>query len=380
MRVIILVPGLPVNLDQIKGGVHSAVANLLRGFATLDEVQIKVISFSREVHEKTEKSYADNINIAYLNEGPFKYHSLNYFFSCPGKLRKKIRKFKPDIIHYEEGNTFLFTRLWGLYGTKHLLTIHGMSFDEAKRKKKWIDKLTWYFNGLVQKFMKTENIIHLSNFSKNRLAHKKLRHQTIIPNAIIPAYFDIPLKSGTDNTLLYVGLIDNNKNLIFTLQALKKLIDKGKPYKLEILGGYSNEMYKDQILSFVKENELAEYVKFNGWVSQSTVMRYVSKADILVVSSKHESLPMVIAESMAAGKVVVASAVGGIPEMITDRENGFLFHLNEPEQLVNILNDLHNNHEKITTISEKAKATAINRYQCQNVAKKTLEFYKQCLQ
>ena len=379
MRVIILVPGLPVNLDNIRGGVHSAVANLLRGFATLD-VQVRVIAFTREVKERIVSVYSPNIDIIYIPEGPFPYHSMNYLLRAPRMLRNEIKSFKPDIIHYEEGNTFMFTRLWGLNNTRYLLTIHGMSFDEAKRKKKLKDKITWYFNGLVQVYMTPGNIIHLSNFSKNRLAENKILHNAIIPNAIVPAYFNVPLKTGTNNTLLYIGLIDNNKNLVFLLGALKKLADKGKIYTLEVLGDFSNELYKDLILNFIQENELSGLVHFHGWVPQSTVLNYLAKTDILVVSSKHESLPMVIAESMAAGKVVVASDVGGIPEMIQHSINGFLFNLSEPDQLVHILEELYNNHETITSISKKAKATAIERYQCENVARKTIEFYRQCLQ
>ena len=379
MRVIILVPGLPVNLEKIRGGVHSAVANLLRGFTALPEVQIRAIAFSREVEEEKTVKFAPNIEICYVPEGNFPYHSINYLLHGPRILKKHIKQFRPDIIHYEEGNTFMFTKLFGLKNTKYLLTIHGMSFDEAKRKKKIKDKITWYFNGLVAVYMAPGNIIHLSNFSKNKHANRKIVKQSIIPNAIVPAYFQVAQKGSTDNIWLYIGIIDNNKNLIFQLEALKELVSRGKFYKLEVLGDFSNDAYKDLILSYVKDNKLEDYVHFNGWVSQPEVLSHIAKADILVVSSKHESLPMVIAESMAAGKVVVASTVGGIPEMVQDQVNGFLYDLSEPEKLVNILSDLYNNNEKIKSISAKAKETAIERYQCENVARKTLAFYKQCL-
>ena len=380
MRVIIMVPGLPVILDQIRGGVHSAVVNLLKGFASLNNVQIRVIAFSREVTEEKRTKFASNIEIVHVPEGKFPYHSINYLLRGPKILKRHIKEFKPDIIHYEEGNTFMFTKIWGLQNTKHLLTIHGMSFDEAKRKKKLKDKITWYFNGMVAVYMTPGNIIHLSNFSKNKHADRKIVHQTIIPNAIVPAYFNIPPKNHTENILLYMGIIDNNKNLIFTLEALKKLVDMGKPYTIEVLGDYSNEDYKQLILDFVENNQLTDYVHFHGWVPQTTVQKFIGEADILVVSSKHESLPMVIAESMAAGKLVVASAVGGIPEMVKDQETGFLFNLDEPQQIVDILASLHNNQEKVVAMSRNAKNTAIERYQCENVAKKTLAFYTQCLQ
>ena len=108
---------------------------------------------------------------------------------------------------------------------------------------------------------------------------------------------------------------------------------------------------------------------------QGKLLKFIENTDILVVSSKHESLPMVIAESMAAGKVVVASAVGGIPEMIKDGVDGYLFNLEDPDSLANILEGLYDNNEKIQEISKKAVLTA-ERYNAINVAEKTIEFYK----
>lgn len=107
-------------------------------------------------------------------------------------------------------------------------------------------------------------------------------------------------------------------------------------------------------------------------------MKFIEEADILVVSSKHESLPMVIAESMAAGKTVIASAVGGIPEMIDHGVDGYLFHLSGPDELSGILADLYNNPEKIRMSSARAKQTALEKYDCVNVARKTLAFYQTC--
>ena len=212
MRVIILVPGLQKNLEEIKGGVHSALKNLLHGFSSQD-IYIRVLSFTNEVKTETLIQYSSKIEIIYVPEGPFPFHSLNYLFLGPFILKKHIRAFNPDIIHYQTGNSFMFTRLLGLIGRKYLLTIHGMASEEAKRKKKIIDKITWRFNALIHLLMKPENVIHLSRFSKNKHIETKKSKDIIIPNAVVPAFFNVPLKNKTENKLLYIGIIDNNKNI-----------------------------------------------------------------------------------------------------------------------------------------------------------------------
>ncbi|MEO7523626.1 MAG: glycosyltransferase family 4 protein [Ferruginibacter sp.] len=375
MRVMILIPGLPLNMSNVKGGVHSAVRNLLKGF-TGHDIDVRVVSFSREVLADTKVVITDRIEIYYCYEGSYPYHSINYLLNGPNILRKHIKDFNPDVIHFQEGASFMLTRIKGLYHKKILQTIHGMSLAEAKRKKKIKDKITWYFNGVLQVATLPKNIIHLSNFSVNLFKKRKIINSAVIPNAIIPEYFELPSKLKTSNTLLYIGIIDNNKNLIFLLESLKVLISKNKFFTLNVLGDFINEVYKDLITGYIKRNKLEAFVNFQGWVNQATVLKFIEESDVLVVSSKHESLPMVIAESMAAGKVVVASNVGGIPEMIEDNVNGFLFKLDESNGLVKILEQLYNNDEKINAISIMARKNARERYHCENVAKKTMEFYE----
>jgi len=88
---------------------------------------------------------------------------------------------------------------------------------------------------------------------------------------------------------------------------------------------------------------------------------------------------MVIAEAMAASKVVVASSVGGIPEMINDGIDGFLYNLKNPYELVEILENLYKNDKKIYQIKNEAKIAAMKKYNARNVAKKTIDFYKKVL-
>jgi glycosyltransferase involved in cell wall biosynthesis len=109
------------------------------------------------------------------------------------------------------------------------------------------------------------------------------------------------------------------------------------------------------------------------------VLNQLEKSDILLVSSKHESLPMAIAESMASGKVVLASNVGGIPEMLENNVSGFLFDLDNIEIPLNVLGKLNSNNELIEMISENARKLAVEKFHCKNIAKETIDFYNQIL-
>lgn len=378
LKVLILIPDLPKETGNLKGGVHSSLMNLLNGFKS-KQIRIEVLSILKNNGKNETIYFSDNIHIKYVHEGFFPFHSLNYFFFGSQLLKNEIRDFQPDIIHFQEGNTFLFMSLFLRLKIPLLLTMHGFAYDEAKRKIKLRDKITWYYNGLVNKILMPRNIIHLSAFSNAKIYSPSIKNNIIIPNSIVEGYFKIPQKKITTNKLIYIGIIDNNKNLFYTLTILKRLIDIGCPYSIDVLGGFSNDMIKEMILNQVKHLNLLDFVNFKGWVGKKEVMESLNQVDILVVSSKHESLPMVIAESMAAGKVVVCSDVGGIPEMIHNEENGFLHNLADTDSLFKILVRLYNNHELVHNTGMKARQHASDNFHCSSVAEKTMKFYLQIL-
>ncbi len=378
IKVIIISPELPLALNHIKGGVQSATINLLHGFKSKN-IKIKVLVPSREVKEIKIIEFDTNIEIHYFPEGPFRIHTMNFIFSCTRIINKYIREIKPDIIHYETGNSFLLTKLFGIKGIEYLQTIHGMAFDEAKSKTSKKDKLIWYFNGLIQIMLMPKKIIHLSNFSKNKYSKYKIEKNKIIPNAIKSNFFDLKIKNQTDNILLYIGVINNNKNLIHILKSIKELKENNIFYSINIVGDFIDLNYKNKILEYVNENNLLQLVKFHGWLEEKELLTVIEKSDILIVASNHESLPMSIAECMAAGKVIVASRVGGIPEMIDNYKTGYLFDNKSKEELNNILKKLHDNDNEIKSMIKNTKENAYQKYHCDIVAIKTMNFYSECI-
>ncbi len=381
MKVLVVVPGFPYELGNIQGGVHSAVNNLLAGFANLP-VEIRVVSFNKELDKSfISKKYAENIRIHYYINWNVGLQILSYLTHGAMILRKEIKSFGPDIIHYEEGMAFLLMRTWGVYKVPELLTIHGIIFAEAKLKKKWSDKMYWYLNGIIERLLVPGNVIHLSNYSKNIFTLKGINPSCfeIIPNAVTEPFFNIPLKTDTGRSLLYIGVIDENKNLIYLLTCLNEMKKRGIIYSLIVAGDFNSDTYISIIHDFIKQHDLSSQIEFLGWIGQQEIRKRIHEADMLVVSSKQESLPMVIAEAMAAGKLVLASKVGGIPEMIEDGETGFLFSNDNPQNLVNLLERIDHEPELISIMGEKAKQKATATYQNNAVAAKTLSFYKKIL-
>ncbi len=374
MRVLIIIPALPVNLEDIKGGVSSALSNLLRGLKNFD-IEVRVVSFNREVAETIVSNYSSNITIYYTYEGRMP-HVYNFIFYGSSEIKKHILEFNPSVVHFAMSGYILLTKLFGLSKKIQIVTIHGMAYNEARLQRLIKDKLVYYTNWIVGIFFCPKNIIHISNYSSNLFQNNKNSRTTIIPNAVNQSYFEISLKNFSHNKLLYIGSIEARKNILFILKALKLLIQSNMYFSLDILGDFKDESYKIEINKYIKANNLDSFINFHGWTPQQQVQKIMGQSDILVMSSTQETLPMVIAEAMSAGKVVVASNVGGISEMVTHQENGFVFDIENIENLTTILKKLHNNYPLMQQIQIAARKKAMETYHCDIVAKKTISFYK----
>lgn len=374
MKVLIVIPAFPINLENIEGGVNSALSNLLKGFSN-SNIIVRVISFNREISRPIIITYSQNIAIHYLPESKLP-HVFNFSFKGSSFLKKHIKEFNPSIVHFAMSGYILLTRIFGLLHLPQIVTIHGIPFSEAKQKINIKDKIVYYTNGIVELLLCPRNIIHISKYSVAKSRQKNNKYYTIIPNAVSPDFFKIPFKNKTSNKLLYIGSIEANKNLLFILQALKVLVEKHLFFSLEVLGGFTDDVYKKEVLTFIKTNQLEEHITLYGWQSQQKLQEVLAQSDILIVSSKQETLPMVIAEAMSAGKVVVCSTVGGISEMVKHGEDGFLFDTSSINNALGILENLYNNDILINQIQTKAKSKAIETYHCDKVAQKTISFYK----
>jgi len=130
------------------------------------------------------------------------------------------------------------------------------------------------------------------------------------------------------------------------------LVKKGIEVQLIIAGEIGDVDYHNKITYFVRENSLDGFVKFIGTVPDAE--EFIGVLDLLIVPSFDEALPTVILEAFSIGIPVVASRVGGVPEIIEDRLSGFLFEAGDAEMLANCLLKIFNGDYLMDNISSEA--------------------------
>lgn len=138
-----------------------------------------------------------------------------------------------------------------------------------------------------------------------------------------------PCSPCSRQDVLFLGRLDVNKSPDVLLRASREVLRRFPETRI-IFGG-DGEVEKNQALA--KELGIAERCEFHGWVSGDDREALFQRAAVYCLPSKNEGLPMSMLEAMARGIPTVATAVGGVPQVIEDGVSGFLVDVDDVEML-----------------------------------------------
>lgn len=155
------------------------------------------------------------------------------------------------------------------------------------------------------------------------------------------------LNNGIDTETLGIAVCDTDKNqnkfvLLGRLGERKGAYDLVNAVELAVKKNPSIKVYMagdgeiDKVKAQVKEKHLEKNIDVVGWVDFNGKMELLKKVSTVVLPSYNEGLPMAILEGMAAGKAIISTTVGAIPEVVTD-ENGFIMEPGDVKALAEAL-------------------------------------------
>jgi glycosyltransferase involved in cell wall biosynthesis len=123
-------------------------------------------------------------------------------------------------------------------------------------------------------------------------------------------------------TLLAVGRLHTVKDHAFLVRACARLRDRGLDFEC-VIAGEGPE--RQRLASLIRQNQLHDHVTLLGHVPCEQMDSLYRHADVVVLTSRSEGLPLVLMEAMARGKIVLAPAITGIPEIVVAGKTGFLY-------------------------------------------------------
>ncbi len=155
-----------------------------------------------------------------------------------------------------------------------------------------------------------------------------------VPNPVAPAVQ--PPAPRRRNIVLFLGRLERRKGIFDLLDAVSALRAPIPDIALVCAGGGDI----DSVLRHAERLGIEDAVSFPGWVDPLERQSLMNRAAVYVLPSYAEGLPMSLLEAMAAGLPVIATEVGGIPDLVTHGVTGFLFRPGDTAALERLLRKL----------------------------------------
>jgi glycosyltransferase involved in cell wall biosynthesis len=178
-------------------------------------------------------------------------------------------------------------------------------------------------------FLLSNRIILYSDLIKDRNLEPYSRKVTIAHRHFLN-FSEFTFKNNLEqreNIVGYIGRFAIEKGILNFVEAIPKTLAKRQDVKFLIIGEGEVE---DAVRASLDNNSLHNRVNVNGWIPHNELPSYLTKLKLLVLPSYAEGLPNIMLEAMACGTPVLATPIAAIPDVIKDKETGFLLRDNSP--------------------------------------------------
>jgi len=347
---------------------------LLQGFAQLAEAEVHVICCVQQLVNSPAK-LAPNIYYHSLMVPKLGWMRTGYQ-GCIRAVRKKLQEIRPEIVH-GQGTERDCAISAILSGFPNVLTIHGNMRLVAEINQARPFSFLWLAAQLERFTLpRTSGVVCITNYTREAVS--RLAPRTwVLPNAVDASFFEVSAAPdlAAPPIILCVGAICLRKNQNDFIRALDALAASMK-IKLVFVGRVDEGVYGADFRQLVKERAWCEYVPFSG---RDRVKEYFKQASVVALPTREDNCPMVVLEAMAAGVPVLASNVGGVPDLIQDGVNGLLCDPERPETFREAVARLVEDRALAHRLATEAKAQALRRFHPRVVAQQHVKIYKEVL-
>lgn len=284
------------------------------------------------------------------------------------KVCLKIQKVKPDIVHSQ-------SLLIGAWAAKKILktpyVIWGQGSDIY---------LPGRFIRMTSKpiLQNADAVLALTEDMKQKMQEIYYREISVVPNGVDLERFKISLgdkKECDPKTIIFVGRLHPVKGVQYLIEAMVIVHREMPDVKLVLVG---DGVERSRLEELAKRLDLNGCIQFAGQVPQERIPQIMHQADVFALSSLSESFGIVNLEAMAAGLPIVATNVGGIPDIIEEGVNGYLVNIKSPDEIADRILILLQNGEIWEKISANNKEKA-ELFTWDKVAGIVEKIYLECL-
>jgi glycosyltransferase involved in cell wall biosynthesis len=343
---------------------------LLEGLSDQPQIELHIVSCTKKPMSAPEK-LAGNIwfHLLHVKQSGW---LRSMYSGCVLAIRKKLREIRPDVVH-GQGTERYCALAAALSGFPNLITIHGNMRPIAKINQSRVFSYQWCAAKLERFALpRVDGVICVSSHTKS-LVSSITRRTWLVPNAVSSDFFCDRVSDPHARVIVCVGFICRLKNQIALIRALDHLASQ-QSFRLVFLGkGNDSDPYLHEFLRLVQARPWCAH---EGFVDTETLKKFLHRAYALTLPTLEDNCPMVLLEAAAAGVPIMASKVGGIPDLVQDERTGLLFDPYDLNSIASAAQRYLSDSLFAKQMAENARMAAES-FRPTIVAKQHLEVYKQ---
>lgn len=316
-----------------------------------------------------EKDYIQHYK--FFNDGDefeFKIYWMHGYGIFKNGFMPSVKKIIPqyDVIQVHEYDQIMS---WNLYTKQIKPTViyHGPYFDKFAKgynlKCKIFDKVF-----LPLRKYKDTVVISKSTLATEFLRKKGFQNVTTVGVGLDVDNFGNKTQVDTfeqlntpNKNILYIGKLEERRNLYFLIEVFRKLQKKDSEYKFVIIGDGEKE-YRNKFLDSIKEEISNGSIEYRKKADQGELVKYYRNASILLLASQYEIFGMILLEAMYLGTPIISSVNGGSCTLIQNGYNGVIMENFDVDAWANCIQETLKDNTHLLQMKINARKTVEERY------------------
>ncbi len=288
-----------------------------------------------------------------------------------------LKKMKPTIVHSFLFRANILARIAGYLTGVPIIISSIRVMGGEKRYFHFIERITSF---MVDHYIAVSESVKCYVMQKSKISDKNI---SVIYNGIdIKNHNYLSVKNVKmpfaveegDDILVTVGRLHKQKGHAYLLHAISKVVKEIPKIKLLIIGKGEEE---NKLKDLAKSLDLTNEIIFVGL--RHDVKKLLSLARLFILPSLWEGMPNVLLEAMAAGKAVIATEVGGIPEVVVHGETGILVPPEDSDALAKSIKYLLQDEIKINKMGETGRVQVEKHFTIAKMLERTEILYQKLL-
>lgn len=301
---VLMIGTYPLEPGVVRGGVESATSTLVPALAERDDIDsVTVLRFHHGEAPAAYRRETPKIDVHYVR-GQYRWRMLTGAFLDRRKARKLIAELKPDVVHGQEIG--LNSDIAARCSPNCVVTVHGITFVETHlyhRPGLGTTLRAKLIRNVARRVLRRAKVvISISKYDAEVLSGLTRRTRVSIANATAPEFFALAPPEPTGPRLLFAGGLIPLKNPLGLVNAFAKVRAAVPDARLSLIGPQPDAYYANVIRERVTALDLTDCVDIVDLVDNERMLREIAAARAVVLFSRQENAPTIIAQAMAAGK------------------------------------------------------------------------------